>query len=69
LNEKFGDDSSSLLPLLSAKQVAQIFDRNGRTLRNWVRKRYLRPVRVGRSVFFREEDIETLLDAGGPPRS
>lgn len=49
--------------LLSAAQVARIFGRSQRTLRNWVRAGHLRPVRVGRSVFFRADDIHALLDA------
>jgi excisionase family DNA binding protein len=50
--------------LLSAAQVARIFGRSERTIRNWVRAGHLRPVRVGRSVFFRADDIHALLDAG-----
>ncbi len=49
--------------LLSATQATRIFGRSQRTIRNWVRAGHLRPVRVGRSVFFREDDIHALLDA------
>ena len=42
---------------------SRIFGRSERTLRNWVRAGHLRPVRVGRSVFFRADDIHALLDA------
>jgi len=50
--------------LLSPAQVARIFGRSERTIRNWVRAGHLHPVRVGRSVFFRADDIHALLDAG-----
>ena len=53
--------------LLSAAQVARIFGRLERTIRNWVRTGHLDPVRVGRSVlsvFFRATDIHALLNAG-----
>jgi excisionase family DNA binding protein len=49
--------------LLSAAQVAQIFGRSKRTIRNWVRAGHLHPVRLGRSVFFRADDIHALLEA------
>jgi predicted site-specific integrase-resolvase len=64
-----GDDPPSLPRLLSARQVATIFDRSERTIRGWVRAGYLKPVRVGRAVFFRAEDIAALLDAGEPGRA
>ena len=53
--------------LLSAAQVARIFGRSERTIRNWVRAGHLRPVRVGRSAFFRADDIHALLDAASHP--
>ena len=49
--------------LLSTAQVARIFGRSERTIRNWIRAGHLRPVRVGRAVFFRADDIHALLDA------
>ncbi len=56
-------DAASMPALLSAAQVARIFGRSERTIRNWVRAGHLRPVRVGRAVFFRADDIHALLDA------
>ena len=50
--------------LLSAAQVAQIFGRSERTIRNWIRAGHLHPVRVGRAVIFRADDIHALLHAG-----
>ena len=67
MDENPDDDAPSVPALLSARQVAEIFGRKERTLRNWVRAGHLRPVRVGRAVFFREADIVALLEAGEPP--
>ena len=47
--------------LLSATEVAALFNCSERTIRNWVRHGYLRPVRVGRSLFFVEADIRELI--------
>jgi predicted site-specific integrase-resolvase len=64
------EDEPPLLPrLLSARQVATIFDRSERTIRSWVRAGHLKPLRVGRAVFFRAEDIAALLDASEPGRA
>ncbi|GAA0575797.1 hypothetical protein GCM10009416_13120 [Craurococcus roseus] len=52
--------------LLSAAEVARIFGRSRRTLRDWARAGHLRPVRVGRSVFFRADNIDALIGSGGP---
>ena len=67
MNGKSTAEPPSLPALMSARQVAQIFGRSERTLRNWVRAGHRRPVRVGRAVFFREADIVALLEAGEPP--
>ncbi len=47
--------------LMSVGEVAGLFNRTARTIRNWVRGGHLRPVRVGRSMFFRTAEIEALL--------
>jgi excisionase family DNA binding protein len=60
------DDAPSLPELLSISQVAEIFNRSPRTIRSWVRAGYLHPVRIGRTVFFRADDIHALLDTGRP---
>jgi excisionase family DNA binding protein len=51
-------------PLMTTREVAEVFRRSERTIRDWVRKGWLKPVRVGRSVYFRRADIERLLDQG-----
>lgn len=47
--------------LLTAAEVAAVFRRSERALRDWVRRGYLVPVRVGRSLFFHEEEVRALL--------
>jgi hypothetical protein len=60
-----GEPLSEPLPrLLSAAEVAVIFNRSARTIRAWTHAGYLRPVRIGRAVFYRADDIAALLDAG-----
>ena len=41
--------------------MAAIFRRSERALRDWVRRGHLVPVRVGRSLYFREEEVRALL--------
>ena len=54
--------ASPLRPkLLTAAEVAAIFRRSERALRDWVRRGHLVPVRVGRSLYFREEEVRALL--------
>ena len=47
--------------LLTAAEVAAIFRRSERALRDWVRRGHLVPLRVGRAVFFHEEEVRALL--------
>jgi PPK2 family polyphosphate:nucleotide phosphotransferase len=51
----------TLAPLLSAAEVGAIFRRGARTLRRWADAGHLTPVMVGRSLFFRREDVERLV--------
>ncbi|WP_338929180.1 helix-turn-helix domain-containing protein (plasmid) [Roseomonas mucosa] len=51
----------SLPKLLTAAEVAAVFRRSERALRDWVRRGHLVPVRIGRAVFFREEEVRALL--------
>ena len=52
---------SSLPKLLTAAEVAAVFRRSERALRDWMRRGYLAPLRVGRSLYFREEEVRALL--------
>jgi excisionase family DNA binding protein len=55
--------------LLSIREVAAIFRRTDRTIRNYVRSGHLHPLRIGRSVFFRRIDVEELLNFGSSKES
>lgn len=50
--------------LLSVAEVARIFNRTERTIRQWVQRDYLRPVRIGRSLFFLESEVHRLIADG-----
>ena len=52
--------------LLTARRVAALLGRTCRTLRNWERRGWLRPVRIGRGIFYRPHDIEALAERGAP---
>ncbi len=48
-------------PLMSTNDVAELFDRSPRTIRQWVQRGLLTPVRVGGAVFFRRDDIDAMV--------
>jgi hypothetical protein len=52
--------------LLTARRVAALLGRTCRTLRNWERRGWLRPVRIGRGIFYRPSDIAALAERGAP---
>jgi Helix-turn-helix domain len=52
--------------LLTARRVAALLGRTCRTLRNWERRGWLRPIRIGRSIFYRPSDIEPSLSVEPP---
>ncbi len=47
--------------LLSPGEVQEVFNRSDRTIRRWVERGLLMPVRMGRSLFFRHKDIERII--------
>lgn len=53
--------AAPLPKLLTAAEVAAVFRRSERALRDWMRRGYLAPLRVGRSLYFREEEVRALL--------
>lgn len=63
------NDLAPIIPsvLLTAKQAAALFGRTCRTLRNWEGRGWLRPVRIGRGVFFRRSDVEFVMEHGSRP--
>lgn len=46
--------------LLTIKQVSAMLDVSKSTLQNWKKNEYLCPVKIGRRVFYRKTDIESL---------
>jgi excisionase family DNA binding protein len=52
-----------LPPLLSTEQVAAWVGRSGRTIRGWARDGLLRKHRVGRGIFYREDEVLAALQA------
>ncbi len=53
--------SARLPTLVSTVEIAAAFGRSPRTIRRWVERRYLVPVRIGGAVFFREEELRQLI--------
>lgn len=47
--------------MLSTSEVAELFGRSPRTIRDWIARGLLRPVRVGRSVFILKAHVDALL--------
>jgi len=54
-------ETEPLPGLLSTAEIAERFGRSPRTMRRWVERGYLVPVRVGGAVFFRVEDVRELI--------
>ena len=50
--------------MLTAKEVAMIFDVTVRTLRRWTARGWLHPMRMGVRIRFRREEINRCLDRG-----
>ena len=55
------DEAAALPTMLSTAEIAAAFGRSPRTIRRWVERRYLVPVRIGGAVFFRVEDVRRLI--------
>ena len=47
--------------LLTMAEVAAIFRRQDRTIRRWISMGHLVPVRVGRALFFRADDVRRMV--------
>ena len=55
---------AALLPLpdlVRAADVAAMFGCNERTIRRWCAAGHLVPIRIGRSVFFRTDDLRRVI--------
>ncbi len=55
--------------MLSTAEVAEMFGRAPRTIRSWIERGLLQPVKVGNSVFIPQPQIETLLSPTEPMQS
>ena len=49
------------ISLLSTADIAELFGRTDRTIRRWISRGHLSPVRVGGAVFFHAEDVRRLV--------
>jgi hypothetical protein len=57
------DHAASTLVLLTQLDVAKIFRCTTRTIRNWEGRGWLKPVRIGRRIFYRESDLINLTNS------
>ena len=53
--------TNELPRLLSVAQVGEIFGRAPRTIRDWIERGLLKPIKVGNSVFIPWEQVDALL--------
>jgi DNA-binding transcriptional MerR regulator len=58
--------TAPISPLLTTADLQFLFQRSDRTIRSWVGRGLLVPVKVGRSVYFRRDDVERLLTSEQP---
>lgn len=47
--------------MLTTAEIEAIFKRSNRTIRRWVSRGHLVPVHIGRSLFFRADDVMRLV--------
>ena len=48
-------------PIMTTRQVCDLLHRTPRTLRNWVKRGYLHPVRVHGSIYYRRDEVMDLI--------
>jgi len=48
-------------PLLTTEDVCILFRRTPRSIRRWVQAGHLRPIRLGRAIFFDPDQIQALI--------
>ena len=58
---EFECEPAGLPSLMSVTEVSAVFDRRERTIRRWISRGLLQPVRVGRSVFIRVDDVRDII--------
>lgn len=66
MTEAFGLAAGSASPrrLMSTSEVADLFGKTERTIRNWVKEGFLTPIRIGRAVYFDRAAVEALATNG-----
>jgi excisionase family DNA binding protein len=58
------EDTQGVPPLpdlMTVKEICRWTLKTDRTIRNWIEKGYLRPIRIGRSIFFQRDEVAALL--------
>ena len=60
---------NQLEPLMTAREVADLFGRELRTLSNWEREGLLIPIRIRARRYYRRSDVEALLGIRKPSES
>jgi DNA-binding transcriptional MerR regulator len=60
---------NQLEPLMTAREVADLFGRKLRTLSNWEREGHLIPIRIRGRRYFRRSDVEAVLGIRNPRKS
>lgn len=61
MNQKEQEQSSNSEELLTTYEVAHHFDKHPDTIRNWVKKGYLKTYGIGRSIFFKRFEVESAI--------
>ena len=61
MNQKKQEQSSNPEELLTTYEVAHHFDKHPDTIRNWVKKGYLKTYGIGRSIFFKRFEVESAI--------
>ena len=61
MNQNNQEQSSNPEELLTTYEVAHHFDKHPDTIRNWVKKGYLKTYGIGRSIFFKRFEVESAI--------
>jgi excisionase family DNA binding protein len=61
MNQNNQEQSSNSEELLTTYEVAHHFDKHPDTIRNWVKKGYLKTYGIGRSIFFKRSEVESAI--------
>ena len=58
-------ENAPLPVLMTVKDVCALAKKTDRTIRNWMKAGHLRPIRIGRTIFFRRDEVEALFQKRG----